>query len=79
MFDDWTKAKKLRFCLSGLSGTLFFLVIYAPIALLLQHYFSNLDDHLGAVIDAIISVLLAFPFGISVHKHVMLRLFPDSD
>jgi hypothetical protein len=72
-------AQKLRFSLSGLSGLLVYLVIFAVAAFFLQHYFPGVDDHVGAVISQIISLPLGVLFAVGIYKPVMLRLFPDGD
>jgi hypothetical protein len=69
IFDDWTPAQKKRWMFSGFCGLIVFVILYAIFANLFPLYFPSVDEHLGALIGAVICI----PIGLWVWLAVYSR------
>jgi hypothetical protein len=80
MYENWTRAEKLKWCFAWLAGTAFFGLIAVPVNYWLQH--SDIEKHMAVSILISIAVpsaaVLAFVFyRYVIEPYVTEERFPD--
>jgi len=69
MYDNWTRAEKLKWCFAWLSGAAFFGLIAAPVIYWLQR--SNIEKHMGIALLIFISVPPAALLDLIFYRYVI--------
>ena len=73
MYDNWTRAQKLRWYWSWASGVAFYCVIFVFVFSLLHRNYPGMDPHLEVLIEQGLSLPLAGLFGFLFFRSIISK------
>jgi hypothetical protein len=77
MYENWTKAEKLRWSLTWLIGTVSYVVIALSLDSYLGRHFPTVDSHTTIAIETGIAVPLAALLTLGAYRVVITKILPD--